>query len=403
MSGPNTTGAAPTQNAVLSDADIFAKMTAMRNQTQGESDAAATGSEKSAPVAPEGVKVEDNIDDNIESIEPEVELSEDDSVAEASDDTTDPSEEVSQEDSTSEELIDFIEFAETNPNAKFKFMRNGKEVIIDAKKAAAILGQGGAIHEEARQLKIKQAEFDDYLKNKTAETEGLMIALEFTVRPQIQKAYDEIVKTQSYQQTFKQQLAQTSDPAQQARIQAAMDQNEKYMATQGDIIRKLKPNVEQFYSIRKQQVATILQKSREAFQDKELRNDYVFNEIREKVGRGWQAKDAQLVPGIPNIDLISADEHIMGLLRDGLKYREKPRVKSAGSSIAALTTKKTGSVNGAGRQQDQNIEQLRERARTGDKKAGDNLLVAQLQKIRASRKWSFNDLTYYKKELLWQQ
>jgi len=69
MSGPNASSTAPAQNAVLSDADIFAKMTAMRNQVQETAEAAAPGSEKSAPVAPQGTEV---IDDNTESIEPEV-------------------------------------------------------------------------------------------------------------------------------------------------------------------------------------------------------------------------------------------------------------------------------------------------------------------------------------------
>ena len=94
-------------------------------------------------------------------------------------------------------------------------MRNGKEIEIDAKKAAAILGQGAAISEDARQLKIQKAEFDEYLSNKKAETDGLMLAMEFTVRPQLQKAYDEVIKVQQYQNTFRQQLAQTNDPVQQ--------------------------------------------------------------------------------------------------------------------------------------------------------------------------------------------
>lgn len=386
MSGPNADSAAPAQNAVPSLDAIAAKMAAMRNQAAPATETPATGEAKATPVAPEGVKVEEPevIDEDISSVEPEVDLSEDGSSDEANEESQGP-EEVSPEDTSEAEIIDFLDFAETNPNAKFKFMRNGKEVVIDAKKAAAILGQGGAIHEEARQLKIKQAEFDEYLKSKTGETEGLLLAMEFTIRPQIQKAYDEIVKTQGYQNTFKQQLAQTTDPAEHARIRAAMEQNERYMATQGDLIRKTKPNIDQFYNMRKQQVSSILESSRANFQDKELKNEYVYNELRDKIGKGWKAKDAQLVPGVPNIDLVSSDEHLMSLLRDGLKYREKPKVKSAGGSIAALTSKRTGGVANAARSQDQNIEQLREKARTGDKKAGDNLLTARLNQLRAAR------------------
>jgi len=377
--GPNTTSAAPVQNAVISLDSIAAKMAAMRNQPVEEPQTTAAGEQ--SPVAPEGNQV--LTDEDTESIQPEVDPDQDSGIEEANEEAASP-DEVSTDESSADELIDFIEFAETNPNAKFKFTRNGKEVVIDAKKAASILGQGGAIHEEARQLKIQQSEFNEYVSKKAGEAEGLVLAMEFTVRPQLQKAYDEIIKTQNYQTTFKQQLAQTQDPAQLARIQAAMQQNEQYIRQQGDTIKQLKPNVEQFYQIRGQQVAQALESSRKAFKDPELRNEYVYNEIKEKVAKGWDGAQGQMVPGIKNIDLISADEHLMSLLRDGMKYREKPRVKSSGSSIAALTSKRTSSGNNQ-RPAGDDVAQLRERAKSGDKKAGDNLLVAQLQKIRAAR------------------
>ena len=82
--------------------------------------------------------------------------------------------------------------------------------------------------------------------------------MEFTVRPQLQQAYDEILKTQNYQATFRQQLASTNDPAQQARIQAAMQQNEQYIRQQSATIAHLKPNLDQFYDIRRQQVQEVL-------------------------------------------------------------------------------------------------------------------------------------------------
>ena len=384
MSGPNTESAAPTQNAVPSLDAIATKMAAMRNQVVQESKPTETGEAKAAPVAPQGTTVDNNVDGNTESIEPEIDSNEDADTALGNEEDVAP-EEVSNSDSSSEDIIDFLDFADTNPNAKFKFMRNGKEVIVDAKKAAAILGQGGAIHEDARQLKIQQAEFENYVKHKTGETEGLLLAMEFTVRPQLQRAYDEIVKTQNYQNTFKQQLTQTQDPAQHARIQSAMQQNEQYIASQAATIKQIKPNVDQFYSMRQQQVQTILQQSRAQFTDKELKNDYVYNELRERLGKGWKAKDAQLVPGVANIDLVSSDEHLMSLVRDGLKYREKPKVKSAGNSIAALTGKRTGGAATAGRGNDNNIAQLRERAQSGDKKAGENLLTARLSQIRSAR------------------
>jgi hypothetical protein len=346
------------------------------NQTEtGSVDAAAD----TAPVAPDGTTVDDDSDTYI--VEPEVDAPEADD-SESSDEDYAP-EEVSKADSSAEELIDFLEFADTNPNAKFKFMRNGKEIVVDAKKAAAILGQGAAISEDARQLKIEKAEFDEYLQSKRAETEGLFLAMEFTVAPQLRKAYDEIVKTQGYQNTFQQQLAQTSDPAQQARIRANMQQNEQYIAQQAQLVNSIKPQVQQFYDVRKQQVAGILESNRKAFKDKELKNDYVYKEVRSKIAEGWESANNQLVPGIPNIDLISADEHILSLLRDGLKYRDKPKAKSAGGSIAALTQKRSGSIGNTRSSSD--VESLREKAKSGDKKAADNLLVAQLQSIRAAR------------------
>lgn len=356
---------------------IAQKMAAMRNQVQATKPTetgSTTSAEEAAPVAPEGVS-DDTTEPEIDAADAEYSESHDDSDAQ-----DDP---VSQEDSTSEDLIDFLEFADTNPNAKFKFMRNGKEVVIDAKKAAAILGQGAAISEDARQLKVERAEFDEYLKEKQSQTEGLLLAMEFTVRPQLQKAYDEILKTQNYQNTFKQQLAQARDPASVARIQASIAQNEKYIQQQSAVINQLKPNVDQFYQIRQQQVSGILESNRKAFQDKELKNEYVYNEVREKVAKGWAGAEGQLIPGIKNLDLISSDEHILGLLRDGLKYRDKPRAKQAGNSIAALTSKRSGTQIPSGERDE--ISSLRKQAQGGDKKAADNLLAAQLRNIRAAR------------------
>ena len=368
----------PVQNSTGLDA-IAEKMAAMRNQspvTTPTETGVKVEAKSATPVAPEGTEEE------ILSDEPEVVAPEDDDSSEASEEAEAP-EEVSQADSSSEDIIDFIEFAEQHPNAKFKFKRNGKEIEVDAKKAAAILGQGAAISEDARQLKVDKAEFDEYLNNKRAETEGLLLAMEFTVQPQLQRAYDEIVKTQNYQTTFQQQLAQTQDPAQRARIQASMQQNERYIAQMGQTINQIKPQVDQFYQMRAEQVKGILDSNRKAFKDKELRNEYVYNEIRDKVARGWSGAEGQLVPGIKNIDLISSDEHLMSLVRDGLKYRDRPKARSAGSSIAALTTpKRSGNSISPGKDQ---MTSLQEQARAGDKKAQDNLLVAKMNAMRTRR------------------
>lgn len=379
---PNTdSGAAASQNAVTSDASIAAKMAAMREHTERnlirqQAEQPATGQSESAetpsPVAP--------TDDS------EAEVAETSDIDSASDSyETDAPEEVSTDssNSTQDELIDFIEFAETNPNAKFKFMKNGKEVVIDAKKAAAILGQGSAIHEEARELKIQRAEFDEYLKETQARQEGLTLAMEFTVQPKLQGAYDEIVKTQGYQTTFQQQLQQTRDPATIARIQAAMQQNEQYIRQQQQTIGQLKPAIDQFKQVRAQQVAERLQQARKSFTDKELKNEYVYNEVRDKVSKLWPQAKQEIIPGVPNIDLISSDESLLSLVRDGLRYRDKPTTKSAGSSMAALTQRR-GSTTQKGSGSD-DLSRLREQAKGGDKKAADNLLTQRMAQIRSAR------------------
>jgi hypothetical protein len=378
---PNTdTGAVANQSAVPSLDSIASKMTAMREHTQrnlirqqteqtatGEEDAAAT----STSVAPnDGAEVgdTDNLDidsDNYETSAPE----------EVSNDSSN---------STADELIDFIEFAETNPNAKFKFMKNGKEVVIDAKKAASILGQGSAIHEEARQLKVERAEFDEYVNEAKQRQDQLTLAMEFTVQPKLKKAFDEIVKTQQYQNTFQQQLARATNPADIARIQANMAQNEQYIRQQQKQINRLQPAIEQFKQIRSQQVGEALTTARKNFQDKELKNEYVYNELREKIEKVYPGARREIVPGIPNIDLIAGDEALLSLVRDGLRYRDKPTTKTAGASMAQLTQRK-GSTN-TNKSSNDNIEKLREQAKSGDKKAGDNLLMQRLQSIRSGRK-----------------
>ena len=376
-------GTATESNAVTSDASIAAKMAAMRENTERnllrqQAEQPATGENESAetstPVAPnDNIDAEigdtndnDNASDNLEATAPE----------EVSTDSTN---------SITDELIDFIEFAETNPNAKFKFMKNGKEVVVDAKKAAAILGQGSAIHEEARQLKIERAEFDEYLRGKQQEQEGLTLAMEFTIQPKLQGAYDEIVKTQGYQTTFQQQLAQTRDPATIARIQASMQQNEAYIRQQQNLIGQIKPAVDQFKQIRANQVTERLTQARKAFNDKELKNEYVYNEVRDKVSKLWPQAGLELIPGVKNIDLISSDEGLLSLVRDGLRYRDKPTTKSAGSSMAALTQRRGSSTQ---RGNNDDLSKLREQAKKGGKEgiqAADNLLTQRLTQIRSAR------------------
>jgi hypothetical protein len=374
---PNTDSGAVTGQSAVSDGSIAQKMAAMldlRNQTRTTTQP-ATGQDESAdtssPVAPS------------ENAEAEVGDTNDDSNVSDNQETDSPQEVTTgSNESSADDLIDFIEFADTNPNAKFKFMRNGKEVVIDAKKAAAILGQGSAIHEEARELKIQKAEFDEYLNHQRAQQEGLTLAMEFTVQPQLQKAYDEIVKTQNYQTTFQQQIQRTNDPATQARIQAAMQQNEQYIRQQQSVIGQMKPQIDQFRQVRAQQVTERLDQARKGFTDKELKNEYVYNELRDKVTKLWPQARQEIIPGVPNIDLISSDENLLSLVRDGLRYRDKPSTKSAGSSMAVLTQRRGSSTQKSG---GDDLSKLREQAKGGDKKAADNLLTQRLTQIRGAR------------------
>jgi hypothetical protein len=379
---PNAPISAATEQSAVPSLDqvIADKMTAMRQQSQRNQslnpNQTATGvdasADESASVAPS-----DNAEAEVGDYNTE-EYDSDGQEAEAQETVSPDS-----NDSTAEDLIDFVEFAESNPAAKFKFMKNGKEVVIDAKKAASILGQGSAIHEEARQLKVERAEFDEYLSEARQRQDGLTLAMEFTVQPKLQKAYNEIVKTQGYQNGFQQQLARTQDPVEVARIQANMAQNEQYIRQQQKQISKIQPAIEQFRQIRSQQVNEALTQARKAFTDKELKNEYVYKELRDKIEKVYPHAKREIVPGVPNIDLIASDETLLSLIRDGLRYRDKPSTKSAGASMAVLTQRK-GSTNTNKGPQD-NIDKLREQAKTGDRKAADNLLVAQLSRLRANR------------------
>ena len=201
----------------------------------------------------------------------------------------------------------------------------------------------------------------------------------------MQGAYDEIVKTQNYQTTFQQQLAQTRDPAVIARIQAAMQQNEQYIRQQQSVIGQMKPMVDQFKQVRAQQVSERLNQARKGFTDKELKNEYVYNELRDKVTKLWPQAKQEIIPGVPNIDLISSDESLLSLVRDGLRYRDKPSTKSAGSSLAVLTQRRgSSSQKGGG----DDLSKLREQAKKGGKEgiqAADNLLTQRLTQIRGAR------------------
>jgi len=163
-----------------------------------------------------------------------------------------------------------------------------------------------------------------------------------------------------------------------------MQRNEQYIQQQSQLIQQLKPRVDEFYNMRSQQVQQVLDNNRKGFKDSELKNSVIYNEIRDKVAKGWSGAQGQLVPGIKNIDLISSDEHLMSLMRDGLKYRDRPATKSAGSSIAALTSRKGGTTIAS--KASNQLSDLEQKAKAGDRKAQDNLLVAKMQALRSQRR-----------------
>ena len=392
---PNQETAAPIDenNTMTLEQTIVEQMTALRNQkndnTNETSESGATTNEEAEVVVPEG-ETEEVISNDAsqpevaEPVEPEIEEATEESEApeEVSEEDTEEVEEVEQP-SEGEEYIDFIEFAANNPDTKFKFMRKGKEMVIDAKQAAAILGQGGAIHEEARQLKVEKADFDEWKQTESQKMANMTLAMEMALVPEVNNAVAEIQKVQGYNQTFAEQYSQTTDAAEREKIAAGIKQNENYIAKlQENLQASALPMeaLEVYYNQRKDMVAQELENRRKNFSDKELRNQYLFNELRDKVAKDWQWADQELIHGVRNIDLISSDEHILSLIRDGLKFREKPKSKSAGNSVAALTTKKgSGSKIKSGQPDLKELETL---AKRGDKIANEKLILAKMNAFK---------------------
>ena len=125
-------------------------------------------------------------------------------------------------------------------------------------------------------------------------------------------------------------------------------------------------------------------RNRKQFTDKELKNEFVYNELREKISKIWPEAQGEIMPGIKNLDLISSDEKLLALVRDGLKFRDRSSTRQLGNSAAALTSRAKNTTPNA-KSQSEDLSALRERAKGGDKKAADNLLMQQLSKLRAAR------------------
>lgn len=362
MSDVITPVTAPEQTGMANPADAIAAMIAAnkRNSPQPESSSPPPAGQEAKPspeAAPEEVaEPEDGID-----IGSETENSEDD--AEATDGVTD--------------AVNFLEFAEQNPDMMWRIPNKDAEggfIEIPVSKAAAILGQGSAIHENARKLKAERADFEEFESKRRNELDGLQIGLELTIVPQLQTAADELVTLQQYNQQWEQIYQNASDPAQKSQAEAAIRQNAQLIQEKSEFIKSNRPKVDQFYQHRSALVQESLEKARQSFSDKELANKANFTELRDKLSKEWKGAGTAFVPGVPNIDLVSSDEYLMSLIRDGMKFREGPKIKNAGGSLAAASRP----VAKAKTAPDNEVEKLQKQAKSGDKNAARDLLATML-------------------------
>lgn len=281
--------------------------------------------------------------------------------------------------------INFFEFADQNPDLKLRIPNKNAEggfVEITAKKAATLLGQTSDIDENARKLKAERAEFEEYEAKRKAELDGLQIGLELTVVPQLQQAADELITLQQYNQQWSQILEKASTEAQRAEAEAAIRTNNELIQEKSQFIQSNRPKVQEFYQIRSQFVQQQLEQARQSFQDKELANKANFSELRDKLAKEWQGAQGSFIPGVQNIDLVSSDEYLLGLIRDGMKFREGPKVRNVGGSVAA-----SGKVIAKAKTapEDKTTE-LQRKAQAGDKNAARDLLATMLASNKQRRR-----------------
>ena len=295
-------------------------------------------------------------------------------------------EEVAQEPSEGDSsIVNFFEFADENPDLKFKIPNKNAEggfVELTAKKAATLLGQTSALDENSRKLKAERADFEEYEAKRRNELDGLQIGLELTIAPQLQTAADELITLQQYNQKWAQILSEATTPAQQSEAQAAIAQNKRLIEEKSQFIQTNRPKVEQFYQQRTEYVRSMIDQFRQNFTDKELANKANFNDLREKLSKDWKGANLAAIPGVPNIDLVSSDEQLLALIRDGYKFREGPKVKNAGGSLAAA-----GKQTAKGKtSMPDPTEELQKRAEKGDKGATRDLLATMLASNKNRRK-----------------
>ena len=350
---------------------IAAMIAANRRNTQSVegSSPPPAGQDEAKAQSPEAAPVEDaEPEDSVEDGQGTVDSEES---GEATDGVTDP--------------VNFLEFAEANPDMLWRIPNKEAPdgfVEIPVSKAAAILGQGSAIHENARKLKAEKADFEEEVAKRRSELDGLQIGLELTVVPQLQQAADELITLQGYNQKWSQIRDQATDEVRRAEAEAAIRANAELIDEKSQFIKANRPKIEQFYQARSQMVQAELEKARQSFQDKELSNKAVFSELREKLEKDWTGAKKALVPGVPNIDLVSSDEYLLGLIRDGLKFREGPKVRNAGGSLAA-TSKPVARAKTA---PDDKSTELQKKAQAGDKNAARDLLATMLAANKQRRK-----------------
>jgi len=192
--------------------------------------------------------------------------------------------------------------------------------------------------------------------------------------PQLQEAADELVKIQQYNQQWKQIYDNATDEIRRSEAEAAMRQNNELIQEKSQFIQANRPKVQQFFDHRSGVVKQQLEQARQNFTDKELANKAVFTELREKLSKDWKGANGSFVPGVPNIDLVSSDEYLLGLVRDGMKFREGPKVKNAGGSLAAASKPM---ARGKTAPEDKSVE-LQRKAQSGDKGAARDLLATML-------------------------
>jgi hypothetical protein len=371
MSDVITQVTAPEQTGAVNPVDAIAAMIAANKRNnpvvEGSSPAPA-GQEEAQAESPEatpveGVEPEDSVEVESETVDSEP-------TEEATDGVTDP--------------VNFLEFAKENPDLKLRIPNKDAEggfIEITADKAASILGQGSAIHETARKLKAERADFEEYEAKRRNELDGLQIGLEMTIVPQLQTVADELVTLQQYNQQWQQIYQNATDEVQRSEAEAAIRQNAKLIDEKSQFIKSTRPKVDQFFQQRAAYVQENLEKARQSFSDKELANKANFTELREKLGKEWKGANGTLMPGIQNIDLVTSDEYLLSLIRDGMKFREGPKVRNAGGSLAAASKP----VAKAKTAPEDKVTELQRKAQSGDKTATRDLLATMLASNKRKR------------------